>query len=472
MENKMKIQRFEYILASFFLFALLLTACSSTSTSDPLPPSLSDAVSGKVDVGGYALYYICVGEGSPTVLLEAGGGRDSTEWLLVMLYFQRYTRICAYDRANLGQSDTAPGSRTYDDTTRELHALLQNAPIDGPYVLVGHSGGGMMVRLYASQYPDDVVGLVLVDSAHPDMGDRLLAALPPETPDEDESFDTWRKYATVLSSSDGRGPYAIESMDMRASNALVREVASLGDLPLAIVSRSPENSILMPGIPPLPERINTVLLQQWQDMQTELEGLSSNSTRFIANHSGHGIPEEEPRFVVDAIRYIVDEYRIQTGVDITPAPEVTDDSSHVPVLTGVTNRENWENGMLVLYQDISFMDPSGDAITLINKFEYVSAPKSISDDVLYATPVEQQEGAVYTRRLVTCRQEFEFVLRYQIFDAAGNVSAPEVLTFSCPAPKPYAKYIPIAEIALVLILVGLGILFLVRYLRRKRAVVA
>jgi len=447
--------------------SLLFSSCSSSSASRPLPPSISDAVTGKVDVGGYELYYICVGEGSPTVILEAGGGRDSTEWDLVMLYYHKSTRICAYDRAGLGNSNSAPEPRSYADATRDLHALLQNAPIKGPYVLVGHSGGGMMVRLYANQYPDDVVGVVLVDSAHPDMGDRLLTALPTETPGEDESLDTWRRYATVLSSSDGRGVYAIDGMDMLTSNAQVRAVTSLGDLPLAVVSRSPDNPILMPGIPSLPDEINIPLLQQWQDMQTELEGLSTNSTRFIADHSGHGIPEEEPRLVVEAIRFIADEYRSAAGIVIPPAPDATGASNHAPVITGMAKHESWQNGSLFIYIDISYTDPAGDAITIINNVVSSSITLSPQDDIIWSSAEEQIQGTILTTS-IRCRSKYEAVMEYQVFDAAGSVSNPETVAFSCPAPKPYTKYIPIAEITLVLILMGVGIWFLVRYLHKRR----
>ena len=454
-------------LAVALLIALGLVACSSSSSTQSLPAGFSDAVTGKVDVGGYELYYLCVGEGSPTVILEAGGGEDSSEWNLVMLYYRKYTRICAYDRADQGNSDTAVQPRTYADATRDLHALLQNAAIEGPYILVGHSGGGMIAWLYASQYPDDLVGLVLVDSAHPDMGDRLLAALPAETPGEDKSLDTWRKYATLLSSSNGRGLNNIEGMDMEASNAQVRAVTWLGDLPLAILSRSPDNPILMPGIPALPEEINASLLQQWQEMQTELEGLSSDSTRFIAEHSGHGIPEEEPRTVVEAIRYIVDETRAEAGIVIPPAVEATGASSHAPVITGITEREKWVNGTLMIYADIAFTDPAGDAITIINTLVASHIPGTLVDDVIWASVAEQKAGAVLTSS-IRCRQAFEATIEVQVYDMAGNVSNAETIVIACPAPNPYVSPWVIGGLVVILAVVGAGTWLLVRNRRRRR----
>jgi hypothetical protein len=133
------------------VLALMLTACSARSpmstTPTPLPAGLSGMVNGMVDVGGYELYYTCTGQGSPTVILEAGGPGDSSYWELVRIYFGDSTRICAYDRSNLGNSGNAPTPRTFHDMTRDLHTLLVNAQIDGPYVLVGHSMGGMLVRV-------------------------------------------------------------------------------------------------------------------------------------------------------------------------------------------------------------------------------------------------------------------------------------------------------------------------------------
>jgi pimeloyl-ACP methyl ester carboxylesterase len=453
-------------MSTVFLLALVVTACSPAST--PLPPSLSDAISGKVDVGGYELYYTCVGEGSPTVILEAGSEGNVSTWDLVMLYYRKYTRVCAYDRANLGKSDPAPKPRTFEDMTRDLHALLQNVPIEGPYVLTGYSMGGMLVQLYASQYPSDVVGVVLVDSSHPDVGVRLLAALPPETAGEDQDIKLWREYATWMTTSTGKSKFDSEDVNNLLSMEQMRAVKTLGDIPLAVVSRSPENPNMVGFLPSLSDDINTKFMQLWQDIQFELEGLSSNSARYTAVRSDHGVPHYEPRLVVDTIRHVVDEYRAQAGIVIPPTPE-TDSASHAPVITGITERKEWNQGILLIREDIAYTDAEGDAITVINTL--LSEQGMPYDDIIWASAEEQKRGAVLTTG-VGCRQQVEIVIEFRVFDSAGNMSNPETVSFSCPAPKPYAKYIPIAEIALVLILVGLGISLLIRHLRRKRAVVA
>jgi pimeloyl-ACP methyl ester carboxylesterase len=121
-----------------------------------------------VNVGGYSLHLQCVGTGSPTVVLDAGLGGTSLDWNLVQTQIGQTTRVCAYDRAGMGWSDSSPAPRDAENIATELHTLLQNAQIPGPYVLAGWSYGGMYVRQYAGQYPDEVAGLVLLDSSSPE----------------------------------------------------------------------------------------------------------------------------------------------------------------------------------------------------------------------------------------------------------------------------------------------------------------
>ncbi len=120
-----------------------------------------------VDVGGYCLHIHSMGEGSPTVVFESALGGSSLSWALVRSDVAEFTRACSYDRAGLGWSDADPMPRTAQRIVKELHTLLTNARMEGPYVLVGHSFGGLTARLYAAQYPEEVVGMVLVDPTHP-----------------------------------------------------------------------------------------------------------------------------------------------------------------------------------------------------------------------------------------------------------------------------------------------------------------
>jgi pimeloyl-ACP methyl ester carboxylesterase len=118
-----------------------------------------------VDVGGYSLHINCVGQGSPTVILDAGSGLFSAQWVRVQQEVSGTTRVCAYDRAGMGWSEMGPDPRDAGQISGELHTLLGKAGIEGPYVLVGHSFGGMYMQTYAARYPDEVAGVALVDSS-------------------------------------------------------------------------------------------------------------------------------------------------------------------------------------------------------------------------------------------------------------------------------------------------------------------
>ena len=121
-----------------------------------------------VDIGGYRLNINCTGIGSPAGILESGLGESARSWIGVQSGVERFTRVCSYDRAGYGQSDPGPQWRSSLQIARELHALLERAQVRGPYVLVGHSFGGYNVRVYAGLYPNEVSGVVLVDSSHED----------------------------------------------------------------------------------------------------------------------------------------------------------------------------------------------------------------------------------------------------------------------------------------------------------------
>ena len=126
-----------------------------------------------VDVDGHRLHINCVGQGSPTVILEAANLGMSAHWVRVQQQVADTTRVCAYDRAGMGWSERGPEPRDAKQISSELHDLLANAAgIEGPYVLVGHSYGGLYARMYAARYSEEVAGVVLVDSTHPEQFTR------------------------------------------------------------------------------------------------------------------------------------------------------------------------------------------------------------------------------------------------------------------------------------------------------------
>jgi pimeloyl-ACP methyl ester carboxylesterase len=151
------------------VFMLSVAAVSTAQDSKPnwrSEPDNGPLLDAMVDVGGRRLHINCTGKGDPVVVMDAGRGNSSATWNLVQPEVAKFARVCVYDRAGLGSSEPAVQLRTSQQMVRDLHALLTNARIRPPYIMVGHSLGGMNVRLYASQYPKDVIGMVLVDSAH------------------------------------------------------------------------------------------------------------------------------------------------------------------------------------------------------------------------------------------------------------------------------------------------------------------
>ena len=154
------------VAAALFPLAAPVAAVDGPDSLPPFPPP------GRViDVGGWRLHLDCAGEpraGQPTVILEAGIGDFSVEWSLVQPKVSRFARVCSYDRAGNGWSDIGPHPRTFRQIVYELHTLLAAAGENPPYVLVGHSYGGWLVRMFQATYPNQVAGMVLVDAGAED----------------------------------------------------------------------------------------------------------------------------------------------------------------------------------------------------------------------------------------------------------------------------------------------------------------
>jgi pimeloyl-ACP methyl ester carboxylesterase len=161
--------------------ALLLLACSGDTEPDPrtgpdasepasrVPESspTGSLLSGRFDVGERDLFLSCTGAGEPTMILEVGEGTSSDSMDAIRAAYDSDLRVCSYDRANQGQSEAAPTPRTGDQVTADLHGLLEVAKVPGPYLLVGHSAGGLIVQAYAAAYPGEVAGVVVLNPVPP-----------------------------------------------------------------------------------------------------------------------------------------------------------------------------------------------------------------------------------------------------------------------------------------------------------------
>ena len=253
-----------------------------------------------IEVAGHSLFVTATGEKKPTVLLEAGLGGDHTSWAQVQPAVAELARVCSYDRAGLGQSGPTTTPRTSADVVQDLHQLLAAAGESGPYLLVGHSFGGLFVRHFAHTYPDEVVGVILVDAVHEEWWQRAAALLPLPGDEEKEQLRTFRHYVTVEYADPTLNP---EGIDIPATAKELQAVTTLGDLPLLV---------LVAGVPLLGDGVLTPALTGQlnqllhETLPAALTKLSTQSLRITVDHSGHNIPTEQPNVVVAAIRTVID----------------------------------------------------------------------------------------------------------------------------------------------------------------------
>lgn len=328
----MKTKLFRIISISMLVILLLVLATviagaiakSNLAKQHPAPGRL-------VDVGGYRLHINCMGQGSPTVILEAGWGGFSTTWTYIQPGVAKTTRVCSYDRAGYGWSEPSPHPRTANMMAEELHTLLVNAEIKGPYVLVGHSLGGMIVRVYAYHHPDEVIGMVLVDSTHEEQYLRtpevetsipatvsqfrmlsllsstgFMALAPQSIPNPGMPDDLFALEKAIWATTGYFSTGAAEMAALLDSAAEVRamRITSFGNLPLSVLSAG-----LHPPLPSLSDAENQEFWREQLAMQSELVELSVNSVQTIAEQSGHAIQFDQPELVLDAIRQIVEAVR-------------------------------------------------------------------------------------------------------------------------------------------------------------------
>ncbi|MBN9309944.1 alpha/beta hydrolase [Devosia sp.] len=275
-----------------------------------------------VDVGGYRMHLDCRGEGSPTVVMDAGLGGSSLDWSLVQADVALTARVCSYDRAGMGWSDASPQPRTPGHIAEELHTLLRMAGVPGPYVLVGHSLAGKNIRMLASAHPDEVAGMVLVDAR----SEHVDALTPRAEADAfglalsmqgslyalARRFGVARAFGASLVGEPLVPPAIATEMallqtqtaaiDETTREGLVRAAddatlasSTLGSIPLAVIAASAS----MAEIP------------NWSTAQRELAALSTRGRLVIAEHSGHAVHIEQPRIVIDAIRQVVSEVRAE-----------------------------------------------------------------------------------------------------------------------------------------------------------------
>ena len=238
-----------------------------------------------VRAGGADVVVRCLGirdRGKPLVVLEAGGGDGLSSWSTVQSPIAEFARVCAYDRPTLIRGTVGPRAGSSPDqvvqTLRDVLSALGERP---PYIMVGHSIGGMIVRLYAMKYPAEVSGMILVDSSHEDQLTRF-EAVDPET-------------ARQL-----RSPGRTDAPDLAALSDALNAYRWHSAIPLVVLTHG-----RMPVAPAGREAQTDGLEKAWLDLQRELATRSPVATHVIATRSGHYIHRDEPSLVIDAVRQVV-----------------------------------------------------------------------------------------------------------------------------------------------------------------------
>jgi pimeloyl-ACP methyl ester carboxylesterase len=320
------------------LLHAVTVVAQSQSAQPPFPPP------GKlVDVGGWRLHLNCTGEArasQPTIILEPGLGDFSVEWSLVQPSVAKFARVCSYDRAGDGWSELGPHPRTLRQIVYELHTLLEKAGVKPPLVLVGHSYGGWLVRLYASTYKADVAGMVLVEAGAENpwrmmdgklirsselvkgqtvpavevskplrisdippaalsqmkAGAESLAKHPNEPPRDKLPPDAQRMRTWALGQvghiAAGVNPFEHEELaGLRAERA--KSKYPLGDLPLIVLTRG------------ISEEDTKALEEEHRQDHTSVAAMSRNGKLVVAKQSGHHVQLDEPELVIQAIRDVL-----------------------------------------------------------------------------------------------------------------------------------------------------------------------
>ena len=301
-----------------------LTAIALAGAAGGAPPVVFEAESPPgtlVGVGLHRLHIHCTGQGSPSVIFESGLGGTSLDWIRVQPEVSRFTRACSYDRAGYGWSERGLEPRHADRIASELGRLLLHANVPPPYLLVGHSFGGLVVRLFAAR--DErraVAGIVLVDATHEHQFQRMESAgvrtpmaptgrrfvisnhwlVPSALPERLKPL----AQRLALARKSIRTLYG-ELGSLRHSAIQVGSIRRTPEAPIIVLARSPRR-----GAGDSQDRLDGT----WIELQRELAGTMENGSFQVVRGSGHYIHLERPKRVVGAIRTIVDRYRTSRAV--------------------------------------------------------------------------------------------------------------------------------------------------------------
>ena len=314
--------------------AAVLLALASAACAAQAPAGASASPPGRlVDVGSHRLHLHCTGEGAPAVVFESGLGGTSLDWSKVQPEVAAFTRACSYDRAGYGWSEAAPpGPRDALRIAAELDALLASAPVPAPWLLVGHSFGGLTVRAFAARVArESVAGMVFVDASHEAQFERKTRASPAVPMAPTRRTFVIANPATVpdglapsvkpLAQRLARAPKAVRALyaELGAMRRSARQVASIRwatDAPVVVLVRGRRADA---------ESARTASHERlWLDLQRDLAASVHDATLEVVADSGHYIHLERPQRVANAIRTVVEAVRrARAARSATPAQALT-----------------------------------------------------------------------------------------------------------------------------------------------------
>lgn len=246
-------------------------------------------------VRGKRQHLLDVGSGKPVVVFVSGFGDRVSSWMTVQRKVAELTRTISYDRAGLGESEMLSTDRSLDTLVSELNEILQKEDAEPPYIMVGHSYGGHIIRYYAHKYPGHVAGLVLVDATVEHMEDEFKRI---KTPSEIKSYDSLSEHGRDPKWSDG---VRLEADYFKANNNLIKGVLFNKDIPATIITamNTPESNFeFLKGI----NEMKVTLHKRWV-----LE--SPHLKHVFANKSGHYVQFDEPQLVINEIKALVNAKR-------------------------------------------------------------------------------------------------------------------------------------------------------------------